>query len=75
MPPAEKIANFQAALLELLAQDLPPDAIHARLRDDPAFADFRAYVSSFEPRMLAVAVELVQKWGKRAPVRVSDAAG
>jgi hypothetical protein len=63
---ADDLARFQAALLDLLSQDLPPDAMRQRLRDDPAFAEFRDYVDRFEPRMLAVAAELVKKWGKRS---------
>ena len=58
-----------------LTVDGKPFAGTVRLTADPAFADFRAYVAGFEPRMLAVAVELVRKWGKRAATRVSDAAG
>jgi hypothetical protein len=63
--PDEKLAVFQAALLALLAEELPIDALQRRLREDPAFLEFRAYVDAFEPRMLTVAVELVKKWGKR----------
>ena len=66
MASADDLARFQAALLDLLSQDLPADAMRQRLRDDPAFAEFREYVVGFEPRMLAVAAELVKKWGKRS---------
>jgi len=69
MPPRDALADFQAALLDLLARDLPPDEMQRRLRDDPAFADFRDYARQFEPRMLAVAAELVKKWGKRSGVQ------
>ncbi|MBI1831439.1 MAG: hypothetical protein HYR84_08320 [Planctomycetes bacterium] len=62
----DELARFQAALLDLLFQDLPIDVVQARLQSDPAFADFRTYVDGFEPRMLAVAAELVKKWGKRS---------
>ena len=67
MPPPEfaDIEVFQAALLELLAEDLPPETIRARLAQDAVFAPFREYVQGFEPRMLEVAAELVKKWGKR----------
>jgi hypothetical protein len=67
MPPDDELARFQAALLELLARDLPAPALQEHLRDDPAFAGFRAYVDTFEPRMLAVAAELVKKWGRQTP--------
>ena len=70
MPPEEatpaQIARFQAALLDLLAQDLPLPVIRERLAQDEAFAIFREYVQSFEPRMLEVAALLVKKWGKRS---------
>jgi hypothetical protein len=64
--PPETLAAFQDALLELLAQDLPTEVIRAKLRDDPAFAEFRDYATALEPRMLAVAVELMKKWARRA---------
>jgi hypothetical protein len=74
MPPTDELAAYQAALLALLAQDLPPEAMQLRLREDAAFAGFQAYVQGFEPRMLAVAVELVKKWGRRGkPGSVSAA--
>ena len=61
MPPDDELARFQAALLELLGQELPPDVIQKRLCEDAAFAAFREYVRGFKPRMLDVAVELVNK--------------
>jgi hypothetical protein len=66
MPPRDDLAEFQVALLELLATDLPLDELRQRLCDDAAFAPFRDYVVQLEPRMLMVAVELVQKWGRRS---------
>ena len=57
---------FRCSALEVLAQDLPLIEIERRLSEDAAFAGFRDYVQSFEPRMLAVAVQLVKKWGKRS---------
>ena len=65
MASADDLAAFQSALLELLAQELPADVIERRLREDAVFAEFRTYVETFEPRMLAVAAELVKKWGRR----------
>jgi hypothetical protein len=77
MPPTDELAAFQAALLDLLAQDLPPEAMQRRLREDAAFAGYQAYVQGFEPRMLAVAVELVKKWGKpmRGPLNSRQTPG
>jgi hypothetical protein len=65
MAPDDGLARFQAALLDLLAEDLPVDLVQHRLHEDAAFVEFRAYVDAFEPRMLTVAMELVKKWGKR----------
>jgi hypothetical protein len=59
------LARFQAALLDLLDQGHPPQEIVARLQRDPSLAEYAAYVATFEPRMVAVAIELVAKWGRR----------
>jgi hypothetical protein len=59
----DALATFQAALVALLAQDLPVEEIQRRLRHDPAFERFRDYVDGFEPRMIEVAAGLVKKWG------------
>jgi len=64
MPSPDALADFQNALVELLAEGLPTELICVKLRDDPAFAEFRDYVTALDPRMLEVAVELVQKWGR-----------
>ena len=66
MQAADELAAFQAALLKLLAEDLSAETLSRRLREDAAYAGFREYVDGFEPRMLAVAAELVKKWGKRS---------
>ncbi|MBA4064165.1 MAG: hypothetical protein C0501_10715 [Isosphaera sp.] len=65
-PDDDDLAAFQAALLDLLDRNLPAEELRRRLRDDPAFAAFRGYVETFEPRMLAVAADLVKKWGRRS---------
>lgn len=65
MQPADDLAAFQAALLTLLAEDLSAETRSRRLREDAAFAGYREYVEGFEPRMLAVAAELMKKWGKQ----------
>ena len=64
-PGIDDLARFQAALLELLARELPPEEIIRRLREDTAFAPYRSYVETFEPRFLEVASALVKKWGVR----------
>ena len=65
MPSPEMLADFQAALLELLSQDLPADVIQQRLRDDPAFEGYREYVKGFDPAMIVVASALTKQWGRR----------
>ena len=65
-PIDDDLALFQSALLELLSQPLLVPEIQQRLRHDAAFAPFQDYIESFEPRMIEVAAELTQKWGRRA---------
>ena len=66
MPPTDAdLADFQSALLELLAQPLSPAEIERRLRTDAAFAPYRDYVESFDLRMIEVAAALVKKWGRQ----------
>jgi hypothetical protein len=68
-PPAEDeaLARFQAALLELFAAESQPERVLARLRADPAFAEFRDYVTEFSPKLIAAALRLHEKWGIRGP--------
>jgi hypothetical protein len=61
----EDLARFQRTLLDLLSQGQAPQNIIAQLQRDPELAEFAAYLASFEPRMVEVAVELVAKWGRR----------
>lgn len=67
MTDAEALAAFQEALLRALAAGGPGEAVRARLLADPASAPFRAWVEAAEPRMLAVGVALVARWGARSP--------
>ena len=60
-----KLAAFQGALLNLLAEDLPSEELRRHLTTDPAFAPYQDYIATFEPRMVEVAAELVKKWGQR----------
>jgi hypothetical protein len=48
----EALAAFQTALSELVALDLPAAETARRLATDPAFAPHRAYVTSFDLRLL-----------------------
>jgi hypothetical protein len=61
----EKLAHFQAVLLDVLAEPLAAEEILARLRGDETIREFHAYIAGFEPRMVEVAAELVKKWGAR----------
>jgi hypothetical protein len=61
----EELANFQAALLELLDTQQDLDVMRSQLQQNPAFAPFKAYIDTFDERMLEVAAELVKKWGRR----------
>ncbi len=66
MPSRDDLADFQDALLDLLAQEILPEELQSRLASDDRFTPFGDYVQAMEPRMLEVAAQLVKKWGKRA---------
>lgn len=59
------VSSFQSVLLELLAEDLPIDALMEKLKSDESFAAFQDQIALWEPRMVRVASDLVKKWGKR----------
>ena len=65
MPDESQLADYQDALLSLLASGLPQDEILETLRTDSRFANYREYVEGFDPDMIAVACELMGKWAKR----------
>lgn len=66
-PPAdEQLAEVQAALLDILHADLPPEQIVERLRSEPKLSAYADWVASFEPRMIETAALLVKKWGRRS---------
>ena len=65
LPERDQLALFQARLLDLLAQDLPPEEVRARLAAAPEFAPYADYIRAMEPRMIGVAAQLVRKWGRR----------
>jgi hypothetical protein len=60
-----QLARYQVALCELFFEDLPPEAIAARLRTDAAFAPFRRYVESFPLHLIASVAMLQRRWGRR----------
>ena len=57
-----KLARYQAVLLEVLAEELSPAAARERLLGHPDLGSYREYLAALEPRMIAVAQELVRKW-------------
>ena len=65
LPDDPQLAHFQATLLDLLSRGLTPQQVIDHLQRDPQLADFQAYIATFEPRMVEVAIELVQKWGRK----------
>ncbi|MFO0969116.1 MAG: hypothetical protein U0793_26475 [Gemmataceae bacterium] len=64
-PSVQELAAFQAALLDLLSQDLAVEEVRQRLRSDAVFAPFQEYLEEAAPRMLEVALELTKKWGRQ----------
>ena len=59
------LADYQSALLELLDSSLSPEEIRAELEIQFNDSPLRDYLRSFDLEMIAVAKELVRKWGKR----------
>ncbi|MBP9092272.1 hypothetical protein KBI23_14685 [bacterium] len=60
-----KYAEFQKALIDLLASGLPEETIIATIKSDARFDSYRDYVDQFDPDMVAVACELMGKWARR----------
>jgi hypothetical protein len=63
MTPA-KIAQFQAALLDILDSQSDATAICASLSSLKLEAELVAYIDTFNPEMLEIAANLVKKWGQ-----------
>jgi hypothetical protein len=61
----ETLAAYQAALSELLLLDLPAEDKARRLATDAAFAPYRAYVMSFDLRLLETLTVLSQAHARR----------
>lgn len=66
LPSLAELESFQAILLDALATGESAEAVRARLLAMPALAAYHAYIASFDPRMIDVARELVNKWGRKA---------
>lgn len=62
---AEDVANFQSTLLEILATPADSTILLAQLQQIEFSHVWTDYIATFEPHMVAIAAELVQKWGKR----------
>ena len=58
----EDLARFQLALLTLLHQESNLQEIQRRLKSDPEFAPFQAYIDTFDPRALEIAAEITKRW-------------
>jgi len=65
LPEQSQLIDYQDALLELLASGVSQEEILQTLKSDPRFADFQDYIKKFDPDMVAVACELMEKWAKR----------
>jgi len=63
----EALARFQSALLLLLKEDLPEDAVRERLENEPELEPFRAEVRAIDSRALGIAARIVKKWARRDP--------
>ena len=60
-----ELERFQARLLDLLHQDLPPAETLARLKALPESAPFAAWVAGFDLRTIEVAGKITRKFGER----------
>ena len=58
------LAAYQEALSELLAGGGDPDALARALAEDPAFAPWRSYVTTFRPHLLELMARLSARWSR-----------
>ena len=59
------LADYQEAMVEHLLVEAPPAEMRRRLLADPRVHPFRAYVESFDLRLLEVTAQLMRSWVKR----------
>ena len=59
------LEHFQNRLIQMLALRMEPVEIKAQLLQDKKLADYHAYIKEFDPAMIEIAEELVQKWSGR----------
>lgn len=62
---AQSLEGYQDALVELLSNGTPIEEVIAKLKAEPRLKDYREYIESFDPDMVAVAGELMGKWARR----------
>ena len=62
-PSVAELEAFQLALAHALREHVDAATIRARLLADPASAPFRAYVESFDLRMIEIMGRLARRWG------------
>ena len=67
-PPRKKkptggLARFQDRLLELLAAGKKPREVRKAMLADKSLSEFHPYIETMDDPMLAVAAELIGKWG------------
>jgi len=63
----EGLAALQDALSELFYARLAPSDVAHRLATEPAFAAYRAWVTSFDERLIEAQNATVRAWAKRRP--------
>jgi hypothetical protein len=65
----DRLAALQDALSELFYAQLAPAEVARRLATDPAFAEHRAWVASFDDRLIEVQNATVRAWAERRRAR------
>jgi hypothetical protein len=60
---------FEAAILEIFADETDGGRVRERLLAHPDCAPALDWIRGCEPRMLEVGAALVEQWGVRAPAR------
>ncbi len=61
--PESVLEEYQEILLNLLDSEMEPRTIIEELKLNPRMQSLHQYIDSLEPEMIAVAKELIKKWG------------
>ncbi len=61
--PESVLEEYQEVLLHLLDSEMEPRTIIEELKLNPRMQSLHQYIDSLEPEMIAVAKELIKKWG------------